>query len=66
MKVVPRTRGYSLDRARETLTKAGFKVQVNRLINFGFDLVRDTNPKAGTKAPKARRSRSIWSDRSVA
>jgi len=52
MKVVPRTRGYSLDRARETLTKAGFKVQVNRLINFGFDLVRDTNPKAGTKAPE--------------
>lgn len=52
MKVIPRTRGYSLDRAREVLTKAGFKVQVNRLINFGFDLVRDTDPNAGTKAPE--------------
>ena len=52
MKVVPRTRGLSLDRAREVLTKAGFKVQVNRLINFGFDLVQSTNPGAGKKAPE--------------
>jgi serine/threonine-protein kinase len=52
MKVVPRTRRLSLDRAREILTKAGFKVQVNRLINFGFDLVQSTNPGAGTKAPE--------------
>ncbi|MCW3156865.1 Stk1 family PASTA domain-containing Ser/Thr kinase [Micropruina sonneratiae] len=49
---VPATRGYSLDRAREVLTKAGFKVQVNRLISFGFDLVQSTNPGAGTKAPE--------------
>ncbi len=51
LKVVPRTRGMSLDRAREVLQKAGFKVQVNRLISFGFDLVVSTNPRAGTKAP---------------
>ncbi|MFT3862111.1 Stk1 family PASTA domain-containing Ser/Thr kinase [Micropruina sp.] len=49
MKVIPRTRGLSLERAREILTSAGFKVQVNRLINFGFDLVQSTNPSAGTK-----------------
>lgn len=52
MKVVPRTRGLSLARAREVLTEAGFKVQVNRLVNFGFDLVNGTNPRAGTKAPE--------------
>ena len=31
---------------------SGFKVQVNRLINFGFDLVQSTNPGAGKKAPE--------------
>ncbi|MFT4294777.1 MAG: Stk1 family PASTA domain-containing Ser/Thr kinase [Micropruina sp.] len=52
MKAVPNVRGYYLDRAREILTKAGFKVSVNRLINFGFDRVVGTNPKAGSKAPE--------------
>ena len=51
MKAVPNVRGYYLDRAREILTKAGFKVGVNRLINFGFDRVVGTNPRAGVKAP---------------
>ncbi|MFT4218192.1 MAG: Stk1 family PASTA domain-containing Ser/Thr kinase [Micropruina sp.] len=51
MKAVPNVRGYYLARAREILTKAGFTVQVNRLINFGFDRVVGTDPKAGTKAP---------------
>jgi len=51
MKAVPNVRGYYLDRAREILTKAGFKVSVNRLINFGFDRVVGTNPRAGVKAP---------------
>ena len=51
LKAVPNVRGYYLDRAREILTKAGFKVSVNRLINFGFDRVVGTNPRAGTKVP---------------
>ncbi len=51
MKVVPSVRGYYLARAREILTKAGFKVSVNRLINFGFDRVVGTSPGAGSKAP---------------
>ena len=51
MKAVPNVRGYYLSRAREILTKAGFKVQVNRLINFGFDRVVGTSPRAGSKAP---------------
>ncbi len=51
MKAIPNVRGYYLDRAREILTKAGFKVSVNRLINFGFDRVVGTNPKSGTKVP---------------
>jgi eukaryotic-like serine/threonine-protein kinase len=50
MKTVPNVRGYTLDRARDVLTKAGFEVRVNRLISFGFDLVVSTNPRAGTKA----------------
>lgn len=52
MKTVPNVRGYYLDRAREILTKAGFKVSVNRLINFGFDRVVGTSPRAGSKAPE--------------
>ncbi|MFT4228289.1 MAG: PASTA domain-containing protein [Micropruina sp.] len=48
---MPNVRRYSLDRARDILQKAGFEVRVNRLINFGFDLVVSTDPKAGTKAP---------------
>ncbi len=51
MKAVPNVRGYYLARAREILTKAGFKVGVNRLINFGFDRVVGTNPRAGSKVP---------------
>lgn len=51
MKAIPNVRGYYLDRAREILTKAGFKVSVNRLINFGFDRVVGTNPRSGTKVP---------------
>ncbi len=51
LKAVPNVRRYSLDRARDILQKAGFEVRVNRLINFGFDLVVSTDPKAGTKAP---------------
>ena len=52
MKMVPNVRSYSLDRARDILQKAGFEVRVNRLINFGFDLVVSTNPRAGTRAPE--------------
>ncbi len=52
MKMVPDVRSYSLDRAREILKRAGFEVRVNRLINFGFDLVVNTNPRAGTRAPE--------------
>ena len=52
MKTVPNVRRYTLDRAREVLQKAGFKVQVNRLISFGFDLVVSTDPRAGSKAPE--------------
>ncbi|MFT3971882.1 MAG: PASTA domain-containing protein [Micropruina sp.] len=51
MKVVPNVRGYYLSRAREILTQAGFKVSVNRLINFGFDRVVGTSPRADSKAP---------------
>ena len=51
MKAVPNVRGYYLDRAREILTKAGYKVSVNRVLNVGFDRVVGAKPRAGVKAP---------------
>ncbi|MFZ1410040.1 MAG: Stk1 family PASTA domain-containing Ser/Thr kinase [Micropruina sp.] len=47
---IPNVRGLTVDAATAELKKAGFKVSVKRLINFGFGRVAYTTPGSGTKA----------------
>lgn len=49
---VPRVVGKQVDKATEMLKKAGFRVEVNRILGGVFGTVRLQNPDGGALAPK--------------
>jgi serine/threonine-protein kinase len=49
---VPNVVGMKTKQATDALTKAGFKVSVNKYLGGIFDLVRFQSPDGGTQAPK--------------